>query len=150
LRQLEGRDFAMKRVEHILETCLCVDDLHVARKFYTEVLGLTVAAEQSERHVFFRVGNRMLLLFDPQESSKPLGAIPAHGTHGAGHVCFGVREDELPVWHQQLLDAGVAIESVHDWPQGGRSLYFRDPAGNSLEFSTPRIWGIGEDSLRND
>ncbi|WP_425613744.1 VOC family protein [Anatilimnocola sp. NA78] len=137
----------MKRVEHILETCLCVEDLHKARKFYTEVLGLVVAAEQNERHIFFRVGNRMLLLFDPQESSKPLGAIPAHGTHGSGHVCFGVREDELDAWHDQLTRAGVAIESIYHWPQGGRSIYFRDPSGNSLEFSTPKIWGIEESSL---
>ncbi|QDU28208.1 Virulence protein [Anatilimnocola aggregata] len=140
----------MKRVEHILETCLCVDDLHAARRFYTEVLGLEVAAEQNERHLFFRVGNRMLLLFDPKESSKPLGTIPPHGTHGASHVCFGVREAELAIWHEQLLSAGVVIESVHDWPQGGRSIYFRDPAGNSLEFATPRIWGIREDTLARD
>jgi catechol 2,3-dioxygenase-like lactoylglutathione lyase family enzyme len=25
---------------------------------------------------------------------------------------------------------------------GGRSIYFRDPSGNSLEFAEPRIWGI--------
>lgn len=133
----------MKRVERILETCLCVDDLAVARQFYTEVLGLTVSAEQTDRHLFFRVGNQMLLLFDPQESSKPLGTIPAHGTHGAGHVCFAVRDDaELDDWQVQLAEHGVSIESIHVWPTGGRSLYFRDPAGNSLEFATPGIWGI--------
>ncbi|MGN6582964.1 MAG: glyoxalase/bleomycin resistance/extradiol dioxygenase family protein, partial [Rhizobiaceae bacterium] len=25
---------------------------------------------------------------------------------------------------------------------GGRSIYFRDPAGNSIEFAEPRIWGL--------
>jgi len=29
-----------------------------------------------------------------------------------------------------------------EWPQGGRSIYFRDPAGNSLEFAEPRIWRL--------
>jgi catechol 2,3-dioxygenase-like lactoylglutathione lyase family enzyme len=29
-------------------------------------------------------------------------------------------------------------------PRGGRSFYFRDPAGNSLELATPRIWGLPE------
>jgi catechol 2,3-dioxygenase-like lactoylglutathione lyase family enzyme len=135
----------MKRVERILETCLCVDSLAIARQFYTEVLGLTVQAEQTDRHLFFRVGNQMLLLFDPQESSKPAGTIPAHGTQGAGHVCFAVRdESELDAWRTQLESHGVAIESIHVWPTGGRSLYFRDPAGNSLEFATPGIWGIEE------
>ncbi len=134
----------MKNVQRILETCLCVNDLAVARKFYTEVLGLTVFAEQTDRHLFFRIGDQMLLLFDPKESSKPLGTIPPHGTHGAGHVCFAVREAELDEWQRQLSERGVAIESIHLWPQGGRSIYFRDPAGNSLEFATPRIWGIAE------
>jgi catechol 2,3-dioxygenase-like lactoylglutathione lyase family enzyme len=40
-----------------------------------------------------------------------------------------------------LLD-GVAIEQIVDWPTGGRSVYFRDPAGNSLELTSPSIWGI--------
>ena len=132
----------MKQVTRILETCLCVDDLAVARKFYTEVLGLTVYAEQTDRHLFFRVGNQMLLLFDPQESSKPSGTIPAHGTHGAGHVCFVATDAGLAAWQQQLESHGVAIESIHEWPDNHHSLYFRDPAGNSLEFTTAKIWGI--------
>jgi catechol 2,3-dioxygenase-like lactoylglutathione lyase family enzyme len=38
----------------------------------------------------------------------------------------------------------VAIEQEMDWPRGGRSFYFRDPAGNSLELATPKIWGLPE------
>ena len=132
----------MKHVTRILETCLCVSDLAAARKFYTEVLGLSVFAEQNDRHLFFRVGNQMLLLFDPKESSNPLGTIPPHGTHGAGHVCFATTDAELADWQLQLESHGVAIESIHEWPEGHRSLYFRDPFGNSLELTTPKIWGI--------
>ena len=38
--------------------------------------------------------------------------------------------------------AGIAIEADFEWPGGGRSIYFRDPAGNCLEFAEPRIWGL--------
>ncbi len=38
--------------------------------------------------------------------------------------------------------AGVAIEAEFAWPRGGRSIYFRDPSGNSLEFANPSIWGF--------
>jgi hypothetical protein len=31
------------------------------------------------------------------------------------------------------------------WPRGGRSLYVRDPGGNSIELASPRIWGFSED-----
>ena len=35
-----------------------------------------------------------------------------------------------------------AIEADFEWPGGGRSIYFRDPAGNCLEFAEPRIWKL--------
>ena len=49
---------------------------------------------------------------------------------------------ELDEWRSRLEAGGVAIESDMEWPQGGRSIYFRDPSGNSLEFTEARIWGI--------
>lgn len=128
----------------ILETCLCVDDLVAAERFYLQVLGLTLHSKQEGRHVFFRCGRGMLLLFNPEQSSLP-GEIPAHGTHGSGHVAFAAEESELPAWRKHLEEHGVTIERLHAWPGGGHSLYFRDPAGNSLELATPTIWG---DALR--
>jgi catechol 2,3-dioxygenase-like lactoylglutathione lyase family enzyme len=68
--------------------------------------------------------------------------VPAHGAEGPGHACFAVAEDEMDGWKARLAAAGIAIEHEQDWPRGGRSFYFRDPAGNSLELATPRIWGL--------
>lgn len=135
------------RVEQVLETCLYVDDLAAAEVFYQKVLGLRFVSRQPGRHSFFRCGDRMLLLFNPEESRKAEGDFPPHGAIGQGHVAFGVTEMSLDAWREQLERHGVAIEKVIDWPEGGRSLYFRDPAGNSLELATPRIWGISEDTL---
>ena len=70
--------------------------------------------------------------------------MPAHGARGPGHACFAVAEADLDGWQRRLEEAGVAIEQVMTWPRGGRSFYFRDPAGNSLELATPRIWGLEE------
>jgi catechol 2,3-dioxygenase-like lactoylglutathione lyase family enzyme len=36
----------------------------------------------------------------------------------------------------------VDIEAEVVWPTGGRSLYFRDPAGNSIELITRGSWGF--------
>lgn len=133
----------------VLETCLYARDLPAARRFYGEVLGLEVHEEPDGRHVFFRCGRAMLLVFNPEETrAKTLhvaGAlVPLHGAVGPGHVAFAVRDDEIDSWRAHLAAHGVAIESEIAWPRGGRSLYFRDPAGNSVELATPRIWGIGE------
>jgi len=70
--------------------------------------------------------------------------VPAHGTTGAGHVCFGVREAELDDWRARLALHGIPIESAITWPGGARSLYVRDPAGNSVELASPRLWGLDE------
>ena len=130
------------QVQQILETALYVDDLARAERFYAEVLGLVLVGKPDGRHVFFRCGRQMLLLFNPLSSRESDGQIPAHGAFGPGHVAFTASERSLDLWRAWLAEHGVAIERVHDWPQGGRSLYFRDPAGNCLELATPRIWGL--------
>ena len=132
------------RVRHVLETCLYVDDLPQAERFYTDVLGLEFCSRQEGRHVFLRCGRQMVLLFNPLGSREASDQIPPHGAFGAGHVAFGVREEELAAWTDKLERGGVAIERVVEWPGGGRSLYFRDPSGNSLELATPAIWGLDE------
>ena len=61
---------------------------------------------------------------------------------GPGHLCFSATGEEIARWKADLLAKGVAIEADFEWPNGGRSIYFRDPSGNSLEFAEPRIWGL--------
>ena len=50
----------------------------------------------------------------------------------------------MPRWRDRLASLGVAIESEIGWPQGGESIYVRDPAGNSVEFVTAAVWGLAE------
>ncbi|WP_342644055.1 VOC family protein [Rhodoligotrophos ferricapiens] len=130
----------------ILETVIYAADLDAAQAFYETVLGLQRVARVGDRHVFFSMGDQMLLVFNPQATREPPkpGAlpIPVHGAEGPCHVCFRASRDELDRWQAHLEAHGVEIESVVDWPKGGRSIYFRDPAGNSIEFAEPKIWGF--------
>lgn len=131
----------------ILETALYADDLDAAERFYVEILGFSVHGRIAGRHVFFKCGNQMLLLFNPTvtrvTSSSVTLPVPAHGATGAGHVCFRADAAEIERWKAHLTRKGIAIEADFVWPSGGRSIYFRDPAGNSVEFAEPRIWGLG-------
>ena len=91
----------------------------------------------------------MVLVFNPEHTSSVrtmvAGApLPLHGTGGAGHMAFAVCEADIPAWRSHLLGRGVEIESEVRWPQGGTSLYVRDPAGNSIELVSPSIWGFDE------
>ncbi len=132
------------RANEILESCLYVDNLDAAKQFYEHVLGLELFEYRERRHLFWKCGHRMLLLFLANECNVPDSTLPQHGAHGAGHVAFAVPDHDIPQWKVHLQRCGVAIEQVVDWPQGGRSLYFRDPAGNSLEVASPKIWGLEE------
>jgi catechol 2,3-dioxygenase-like lactoylglutathione lyase family enzyme len=135
-------DEAMRAGE-ILEACVYARDLDEAERFYTNVLGLRVIARVGDRHVFFRCGSRVFLVFNP-ERTREGGLVPGHGATGAGHVCFAMRQEEADAWRARLQSAGVPIETEFQWPGGGLSLYFRDPAGNSVELGTPRIWKLHE------
>ncbi len=125
----------------VLESALYCADLEAAEAFYATVLGLERIAKQPGRHVFFRCGAGVVLLFNPTTTiAEPVH----HGAQGPGHLAFRMAERELPAWRAHLLGSGVAIEREIDWPGGGRSVYFRDPAGNSLELATPATWGLPE------
>lgn len=131
----------------ILETVLYATDLDATEDFYRRVLGLEPYAKSEGRQVFYRCGQQMLLIFNPNATQHAPGPgaklpVPPHGAFGDGHVCFRAGAEEIAAWRTHLEKVGVAIEADFEWPGGGRSIYFRDPAGNCLEFAEPRIWGL--------
>ena len=130
----------------ILETVLYAEDLAAAEVFYRDVLGLAPFAKADKRHLFYRCGNQVLLIFNPTATRVPPAPdalpVPPHGMDGEGHVCFRASASEIDTWRSALQAKGVAIEADFEWPGGGRSIYFRDPAGNCLEFAEPRIWKL--------
>ena len=135
------------RTEGIVETAVYAEDLEAAERFYAGILGLEVQGSRDDRHVFFRCGGGMFLVFNPEATSRPSGAlggtpVPTHGARGPGHAAFAMAPEEVEGWRRHLEAHGVPIEAETRWPNGGRSLYFRDPAGNSIELVTPVAWGL--------
>ena len=131
----------------ILETVIYAADLDAAEAFYADVLGMVPFSKLAGRQLFYRCGDQVMLVFNPEATVvlPPADAklpVPPHGATGDGHVCFRARRAEIDDWKRRLEEAGVAIEADFIWPNGGRSIYFRDPAGNCLEFAEPKIWGL--------
>jgi catechol 2,3-dioxygenase-like lactoylglutathione lyase family enzyme len=130
-----------------LESALYASDLEAARAFWEGVMGLEAFQSVPGRHLFFRVTMQprpqVLLVFNPAATAAPPAAdarlpVPPHGASGPGHFCLGA--DDLDAWRAHLEAKGVAIEADFQWPNGARSIYMRDPAGNSIEIAEPRIW----------
>ena len=134
----------MEPIETVVETGVYADDLAAAETFYRDVLGLEVIGRKPGRHVFFRVGAASVLLVFRPAATLHDDALPSHGTTGPAHFAFGVRGPTLDAWKGRLAAHGVAVEKEMTWPGGGRSIYFRDPAGNSVEIVTPGVWGLAD------
>ena len=135
----------------ILETVLYAKDLAAIEGFYRDVLGMEpftqrggTASVLSLRRSRPRAGAADLQSDRHQRAAGVGGSLPVppHGMEGEGHVCFRASAAELEAWRRRLTEMSVAIEADFEWPAGGRSIYFRDPAGNCLEFAEPRIWGL--------
>ena len=136
-----GRLCHARPVTSVHETVLYASDVGAATRFYADVVGLRVVFERGGLMAALRLDTGgVLLLFDPAESEAGGRDVPSHGARGPGHVAFTVSESELAAMRERLTAAGAGVERELAWPRGGRSLYVRDPAGNSVEFVLGEIW----------
>ncbi len=128
----------------ILETVLYTDDMDRAKAFYESVIGLSPVFSDDRMTAFDVAQHGMLLLFKRGETLEPVetpfGTIPPHDGVGPLHMAFSIAEADLEQWRETLAAHDVDIESVVEWPRGGRSLYFRDPDDHCLELATPGLW----------
>ncbi len=111
-----------------------VPDIEPVRRFYENVLGLTVVREaelapglRAQRLVFFRIGGLQLEFLQ----------VPGTPVPCSFHICFRVAN--LTETMETLKAAGSEqIQPVHDHtrPEGTRLKWtmFRGPAGETLEF----------------
>jgi catechol 2,3-dioxygenase-like lactoylglutathione lyase family enzyme len=124
------------RPRRVYETVVYAPDLEAGVAFYRDVLGL----RQVDSIAFRLDDDGILLLFDPAQSSQPCRPVPSHGPSGGTvHVAFSV--ERLDSWRARLREHDVEIEHEHEWARGGaRSIYVRDPAGNSVELVEGDLW----------
>ena len=129
----------------IVETSIYSSDLEKMKEFYVDKLGLTLVSEQKGRHVFLKTDKNMLLIFNYGVT----GAEKETG-HGAStppsmvHVAFEIESDEYEDAKDLLEKNNIQIEKEVVWENNikSRSIYFRDPAGNLVEFITRNFWQV--------
>ena len=118
-------------VTGVLETSLYVADLDRSRQFYTALFGFPQLAGDARFCALDVVGRQVLLLFRHGASlaaAKTSGGIlPPHDGSGQMHLAFAIAAQQWEAWLARLESTGIAIESIINWPRGGRSVYFRDP-----------------------
>jgi catechol 2,3-dioxygenase-like lactoylglutathione lyase family enzyme len=136
----------LPRTNGIVESCLYSNDLPRSVRFYQEQLGLRLL-ESGERLCVFSVADKqVLLIFRGGGKLEPVptpgGMIPPHEGAGTLHFAFAISKEDFAAWEKHLIAQNIRIESIVNWPAGGRSLYFRDPDNHLVELATPGIWEV--------
>ena len=124
-------------IQSLFEAHLHVSDLQRSLSFYSEILGLTVAAQFPDRRAAFlwvgTPGKALLGLWD-------IGTTPQRLEF---HLAFSVALEDLLNATETLQKSGVQPLDFDGEPTEGpvvlawmpaASLYFRDPDNNLLEF----------------
>ena len=127
-------------LDRLLEVALYADEIDRSVEFYCRVLGFDVIAFD-DRLTALGVAGQQVLLICRRGASTAL-ARGAHDTTGRQHIAFAVAAADLPAWERRLVDTGVTVEYVREWPRGGRSVYFRDPDDHLIELASPGVWSI--------
>jgi len=132
----------MPSLRGIHETVLYGRDTPALAAFYSGVLGLRLVGVMDAHSAAMRLpeGDAVLLLFDFEYAATPGRGVPTHGTTGPSHVAFRVVAGTLDQWRESITASGVTIELERGWSRGGRSIYFRDPADNSVELIDGEVW----------
>lgn len=88
---------------------------------------------------FYRVGESVLLIFDPT-FSKENKKLPGHWSTGPYHLAFEVDQQDYQAWKSKVVSAGIEVTYEHTWSETQLSFYFNDPDGNVLEIVMTGLW----------
>jgi catechol 2,3-dioxygenase-like lactoylglutathione lyase family enzyme len=112
-------------IDHVV---LHVNDVQRAKKFYTEVLGMTPYRED-DGQVFLHAGQQGVALFRKE------GETPLTAGNDLNHLALNVAAGSYETLKAELEKHGVAVTGR---PGEDRCIYFRDPDGHRLQLMMRR------------
>lgn len=116
------------------------------KDFYVNKIGLEFVSEEKGRHVFLRAGKSMLLIFNPDNTkNEENSTFPIHGAitpPACIHFALEIEKKDYDSSKKMLTNMNIDIEKEMVWGKGSESIYFRDPAGNLIEFIIKGNWPV--------
>ena len=118
----------------LINTCLISKDAKTLAAFYRQILKIEPQFS-GDNYAEFRTGNGVLAIFDATAQEK---YIPGSAIAGANRsVVLEFRVDDVNAEYarlQAVIKTWVKGPTTQPW--GTRSIYFRDPDGNLVDFFT--------------
>jgi catechol 2,3-dioxygenase-like lactoylglutathione lyase family enzyme len=111
--------------------CLITGNIPALAQFYSRVLG--VKAEGDENHVELQTTGAHISIFSIKgmEEMAPQSMEEA----GCGSITLGFEVEDVDAEYERLKRLGVELVKLPaSYPWGTRSVWFRDPDGNILDF----------------
>ncbi len=111
--------------------CLITENVPRLRDFYSRILG--VEAEGDDIHAELKTEGSSLAVF----SAAGMESLAPCSMKGSGHGGFtlGIKVKDVDAEYERLKKIGVnfvKLPTTHPW--GARSVWFRDPDGNIIDF----------------
>jgi catechol 2,3-dioxygenase-like lactoylglutathione lyase family enzyme len=119
----------------LINTCVITNDVKKLTAFYAQVLQIE-PHKSGEDYVEFLTGAGRLALFsaDAQEKYIPGSATPGQNHSAILEFRVGNVDEEYARLHD-VVKTWVKGPTTQPW--GTRSIYFRDPDGNLVDFFAP-------------
>jgi catechol 2,3-dioxygenase-like lactoylglutathione lyase family enzyme len=111
-------------IDHIVLHC---KDVARSKKFYTEILGMTVYRDGGGQ-VFMHAGNQGVALFETNGAAQATGG-------DMNHLALNVAHGTYETLKAELERHGVPVSGR---PGDEHCIYFRDPDGHRLQLVIPR------------
>lgn len=111
--------------------CLITPDVIRLRAFYEQVL--QVEGEGDDRHVEVHTAGAGLTIFSWQGMEEMAPGSMAGAGHGATIVGFEVADVDAEDTRLRALGVPI-VKPPQTYPWGTRSVWFRDPDGNLVNF----------------
>ena len=127
----------MIKVERLDHVAIAAKDVTRSLEWYRDVLGLVRRHEEvwGDMPVMMCAGTTCVAIF-PLTDDQPAASKGPRVLH----VAFRANRETFVQAQEDLKARGIVFDFQD--PDIAHSIYFRDPAGNCLEFAEPRIWKL--------